>query len=146
MWKCPKCRERLDDGFDVCWNCGTSHDGVEDPEFERADDDADEADDDGSESAIESLPLAAVREATDQSEVSMRKAIKCRDCGVPVAFLGQIALMKQNDSVFWSVVAAFSNHNPMGLETFPVDFFRCPRCGRLEMYDLDLSLPGAQSS
>ena len=24
MWKCPKCRERLDDGFDVCWNCGTS--------------------------------------------------------------------------------------------------------------------------
>ncbi len=24
MWQCRKCRERLEDQFDVCWNCGTA--------------------------------------------------------------------------------------------------------------------------
>lgn len=24
MWQCRKCRERLEDQFDTCWNCGTS--------------------------------------------------------------------------------------------------------------------------
>jgi hypothetical protein len=34
MWTCTKCQERIEDGFDTCWNCGTSRAGVEDPEFE----------------------------------------------------------------------------------------------------------------
>jgi hypothetical protein len=38
MWNCPKCRERVVDGFDVCWNCGTSKDGIEDPTFVSAED------------------------------------------------------------------------------------------------------------
>ena len=33
MWECKKCRERVEDSFEVCWNCGTSRDGVEDPSF-----------------------------------------------------------------------------------------------------------------
>jgi hypothetical protein len=37
MWECPKCRERHQDSFDVCWNCGTSRDGTGDPTFARAD-------------------------------------------------------------------------------------------------------------
>jgi hypothetical protein len=28
----------VDPGFDVCWNCGTTREGVEDPSFVRADD------------------------------------------------------------------------------------------------------------
>src|SRR5688572_12115307 len=40
MWQCKKCRERLKDSFEVCWNCGTSRDGVEDPSFRRADEEA----------------------------------------------------------------------------------------------------------
>ncbi len=35
MWKCVKCNEQLEDTFNVCWSCGTSKDGVEDPEFTR---------------------------------------------------------------------------------------------------------------
>jgi uncharacterized protein YbjQ (UPF0145 family) len=35
MWNCKKCYERVEDSFDVCWNCGTSKDGVEDPSFRR---------------------------------------------------------------------------------------------------------------
>ncbi len=38
MWTCPKCGSKVDAGFDVCWNCGTSRDGTEDPTFLPADD------------------------------------------------------------------------------------------------------------
>lgn len=37
MWTCPKCATKVDPSLDVCWNCGTSVDGVEDPTFVRAD-------------------------------------------------------------------------------------------------------------
>ena len=33
MWTCKKCKERLEDGFDTCWNCGTTISGSEDPDF-----------------------------------------------------------------------------------------------------------------
>ena len=38
MWTCPKCAAKVDPTFDVCWQCGTSPEGVEDPTFVRADD------------------------------------------------------------------------------------------------------------
>ena len=38
MWTCPKCLTKIDKTFDVCWQCGTNVDGVEDPNFVRADD------------------------------------------------------------------------------------------------------------
>jgi uncharacterized protein YbjQ (UPF0145 family) len=38
VWECKKCRERVENSFDVCWNCGTSRDGVEDPAFHKEDD------------------------------------------------------------------------------------------------------------
>ena len=37
MWICPKCEEDVEDGFDVCWQCGTDREGVEDPAFITAD-------------------------------------------------------------------------------------------------------------
>lgn len=37
MWTCLKCAKQVDDGFEVCWNCGTSQAGVEDPDFVPAD-------------------------------------------------------------------------------------------------------------
>ena len=37
MWTCPKCRSEVEDSFEVCWSCGTSIDGVEDPSFVTAD-------------------------------------------------------------------------------------------------------------
>lgn len=38
MWNCPKCHATVDDQFEVCWNCGTNRQGVEDPSFVKADD------------------------------------------------------------------------------------------------------------
>jgi hypothetical protein len=37
MWQCLKCQSKVDDSFDVCWSCGTTPDGIEDPEFVTAD-------------------------------------------------------------------------------------------------------------
>jgi hypothetical protein len=37
MWSCPKCGSEVEETFDVCWNCGTSRAGVEDPTFVTAD-------------------------------------------------------------------------------------------------------------
>ncbi len=36
MWTCPKCGTKVDPSFDVCWSCGTTPSGVEDPSFVRA--------------------------------------------------------------------------------------------------------------
>ncbi len=44
MWTCVKCGTKIDPGFEVCWNCGTTADGVEDPGFVKADDSAPLAD------------------------------------------------------------------------------------------------------
>jgi hypothetical protein len=37
MWDCPKCHSKVDDSFEVCWSCGTTIDGIEDPDFVTAD-------------------------------------------------------------------------------------------------------------
>jgi hypothetical protein len=37
MWTCKKCGAKVDPSFDVCWSCGTTRDGVEDPTFVCAD-------------------------------------------------------------------------------------------------------------
>ena len=37
MWTCPKCNARVEPGFDVCWRCGTTEQGDEDPDFVTAD-------------------------------------------------------------------------------------------------------------
>ena len=37
MWTCPKCHAKVEPAYEVCWRCGTSPEGVEDPSFVRAD-------------------------------------------------------------------------------------------------------------
>lgn len=37
MWTCSKCGAKVDPSFDLCWQCGTSREGVEDPNFVTAD-------------------------------------------------------------------------------------------------------------
>ncbi|MFC1757198.1 zinc ribbon domain-containing protein [Planctomycetota bacterium] len=33
MWKCKCCDSTIDVDFEVCWKCGTSREGVPDPDF-----------------------------------------------------------------------------------------------------------------
>ena len=34
-WQCHACREKIPGTFAVCWSCGASQDGVENPAFQR---------------------------------------------------------------------------------------------------------------
>jgi hypothetical protein len=34
-WTCSQCGQSVPGGFEVCWNCGTSQEGVPDPEFHK---------------------------------------------------------------------------------------------------------------
>jgi hypothetical protein len=38
MWTCPKCRSDVPRSLEVCWSCGTTPEGDEDPSFLPADD------------------------------------------------------------------------------------------------------------
>lgn len=38
MWICSRCGASVEPSFDVCWRCGTSYQGEEDPDFVTADD------------------------------------------------------------------------------------------------------------
>ena len=44
MWTCPRCLERIEADFDVCWQCGTTADGRTDAKFQSESDDAAESD------------------------------------------------------------------------------------------------------
>jgi hypothetical protein len=56
MWTCVKCGTKVDPSFDVCWKCGTSKEGVEDPNFVSADD----------EPPITEPPVVPTFEVTDE--------------------------------------------------------------------------------
>ena len=51
--------------------------------------------------------------------------------------------MRKSDSTYLNMVAFLTERDASNLEKFPVDVFRCSECGRLELYDLDRSLPNA---
>ncbi len=38
MWTCQNCGENVEDNFEICWSCGASYEGEEDPNFVTADD------------------------------------------------------------------------------------------------------------
>jgi hypothetical protein len=73
MWTCAKCNETVDDRFEVCWKCGTSREGVENPDFgnepdppaPRADAEADE---------VRTAPAPA-------PEPELRRCVRCEDMG-----------------------------------------------------------------
>lgn len=44
MWNCPKCCSKVDDEFEICWNCGTSQQGEVHPDFVRQVDSGEEED------------------------------------------------------------------------------------------------------
>ena len=43
MWICRKCNAEVEDNFEICWSCGTSVDGAQDPSFHRFESDEDVA-------------------------------------------------------------------------------------------------------
>jgi hypothetical protein len=77
MRQCVKCVERHEDSFDLCWNCGTSSHGIEDPSFRKED----EAD-------TEPEPDRSVAEATAIGEPADESPLSCPRCDRKLDYIG----------------------------------------------------------
>ena len=136
MWKCAKCSEKVDDDFEVCWNCGTSSEGIEDPAFRRADQiRADE---------MESIPpLANPQPVLDEStairevphDVSVGREMRessellCLRCGREIDFVGTKSF---HEGFQWGGLLGDWGEFLVNQESF--DVYACRKCGHVEFF------------
>jgi hypothetical protein len=107
MWMCGKCREMVESTFDVCWKCGTSKDGVEDPAFVRQEEDQ--------------LPSAVNSERPASS-------INCLRCNQELEHLGTKDF---HEGTNWGVLGGLGE---LFVARDRFDVYACPRCGRVEFF------------
>jgi Double zinc ribbon len=149
-WNCPKCRSLVDPDFDVCWNCGTTADGVEDPHFVReedagttdADDDFDRGDSPMADDEVDSREVLQSRSA-ERAEPLPDRPMTCTRCGGEMA-LGYVAFPTrrgplENIPETGAWIAGRARPAPRtetwsGAETSPLQAYRCEDCGRIEFY------------
>jgi hypothetical protein len=116
MWQCVKCREKLDDTFDVCWSCGTSREGVKDPDFRRADDVPAE------ELVKESAGVAAAEEEAGTDPIT------CPRCRRALEYVGT---REFHEGTRWGVLGELGE---LFVNKERFDVYCCPRCGRVEFF------------
>ena len=119
MWQCVKCREQLEDDFDACWNCGTSRDGTEDPDFRKADDG----------SAIPPADPAAGPESAG-AEQPEKNPIFCSRCNRKLDYVGTKKFHEGTRA--WGFLLGDLGELFVNREHF--DVYVCPRCGRVEFF------------
>ena len=112
MWQCAKCGESVEDSFDVCWSCGTSSDGVEDPSFQNAEDPEVATSDTAEQFQHSTIPLPALpKDATQAGEPARRAPAvtsKCPHCaGVELIRGVRLGLTTEAGSVglkYWTLL------------------------------------------
>ena len=130
MWPCVRCRQEVEDSFDVCWSCGTSKDGVEDPDFRKADDIPPAQ---LSEAVIEAAEprkqdSEAIGEAANSTEESEQHPIMCPRCRRRLDYVGAKAF---HEGIRWGV---FGDLAELFVNKERFDVYCCPRCGRVEFF------------
>lgn len=83
MWTCPKCQEENEDSYEVCFHCGTTPEGQEDPEFQEAEEADGQAA--GDRPLVEVMPRTMIPEALQPSEPAPAphprwQAVRCPNC------------------------------------------------------------------
>ncbi len=116
MWQCVKCREELDDSFDNCWKCGTSKEGVEDPDFRIADE-------------YSSEQIAdAVNEAAEREAELAKNPIICATCQCELDHLGT---KNFHEGTRWGFLGDVGE---LFVKKERFDVYCCPKCGRVEFF------------
>jgi predicted RNA-binding Zn-ribbon protein involved in translation (DUF1610 family) len=134
MWQCVKCREQLGDNFEVCWNCGTSSAGIEDPGFRKADDiPAEEIDESPSPSAVTTTEESTAIQVLSEADASNRKLnenrpLDCLRCGRALNFVGTKSF---HEGFQWGV---FGDLGELFVNQESFDVYVCPKCGRVEFF------------
>jgi Zn finger protein HypA/HybF involved in hydrogenase expression len=130
MWQCAKCRKRLEDDFGSCWNCGTSKDGVEDPDFRKVDE---VPSDQVSEALAEDIYLGeknseAAAEAVGSGLKPEESPITCSRCRCELDYVGTKAF---HEGARWGVLGDFAE---LFVNKERFDVYCCPRCGQVEFF------------
>jgi hypothetical protein len=133
MWQCVKCREKLDDDFDVSWKCGTSSAGVEDPDFRKADDVPVEELHAPTATDAASVDLATAIHAGSENSASGRERsaghpIYCPRCDRKLNYVGTKAF---HEGTNWGV---FGDFGELFVNEESFELYLCPRCGRVEFF------------
>ena len=107
MWTCRKCNESGEDGFDVCWKCGTSREGIEDPAFRT----------DPTPTETESAPVT-----------KLVNPISCPRCNKALEYVGR---KRFHEGTNWGF---FGEVGELFVKREHFDVYVCPRCGRVEFF------------
>jgi hypothetical protein len=130
-WTCSKCGETVDAGFLVCWSCGTSIEGVEDPSFVSADETA--LGDD------ESQAIAFLDDDLDEPKTgpAPRPCFRCQgplERGFIADFQHGHTVMNPSEWVAGAPQPSFWTGTWTGDRRYPIQAFRCRPCGHLEFW------------
>ena len=106
MWRCGKCGKSVDDDFSVCWNCGTSRTGVEDPVFRPVTD----------------------REVESAAVKRNAGPIACSRCDKRLEYVGR---KRFHEGTNWGV---FGELGELFVKRQHFDVYVCPQCGRVEFF------------
>jgi hypothetical protein len=112
MWLCKKCHEEMKDSFDVCWNCGTSKDGVEDPDFQKT----------------EEVQPAQSSPAFKCEEEIEPNPITCPRCNCELNYVGTKSF---HEGTRWGVLGDLGE---LFVNKERFDVYCCSRCGRVEFF------------
>ena len=129
-WTCSKCGETVDAGFLVCWSCGTSIEGVEDPSFGSA---LETARGDDESQAITFLDADL---GEPKPGPAPRPCLRCQGPLEPgfIADFQHGQRMNPSEWVAGTPQASFWTGTWTGDRRYPIQAFRCQRCGHLEFW------------
>jgi hypothetical protein len=122
MWQCVKCREKLEDSFDICWHCGTSKDGTEDPDFRKADAIG--------RAEMEGAAIAVTATGEQARERPEKNPIFCPRCERKLVYVGTKKFHEGTRA--WGFLLGDLGELFVNREHF--DVYLCSRCGRVEFF------------
>jgi hypothetical protein len=128
-WICSKCAETVDAGFLVCWSCGTSIDGVDDPSFVSADETALGADE------SPAFTFFDDDQAEPKPGPDPQHCFRCQgplEPGFVADF--QHSSMSPSQWIAGTPQRSFWSGTWTGDRRYPIQAFRCRRCGHLDFW------------
>ena len=133
MWVCKKCREQIEDSFDVCWSCGTTREGVEDPSFRSAD----EARAEVAEVDPGVEPSASPSVSPQQARLSQPQSA-CAKCAARQV-IPAVRVLDRDGEYTDKSLSVRLDRNPeawifKGSEVVELRASVCGRCGYVELY------------
>jgi uncharacterized protein with PIN domain len=107
MWRCGKCSEQVEDDFAVCWKCGTSREGLTNPQFQAVPD---------------------AQQLNPGTVASSENPIACARCNTTLHYVGR---KRFHEGTNWGV---FGELGELFVKREHFDVYLCPRCGRVEFF------------